>query len=139
MPIQKLTKPGIAPIKQVEMHTKWYPLMKNHPDALILCPQPSFEVTESVRTNKHAKAADKRQVKRKRADIGTSAAPLPLLEGACTALLPLPEGASIASLTLAVLQDPATSFVPLHTNTISVYDNTAKDTEAIAKINVERF
>ena len=74
-------------------------------------------------------------MKRKRADIGTSAAPLPLLEGASTARLPLPEGASIAP-TLAVLQDPATSFVSLDTNTVSVYDNTTKDTDAIAKSNV---
>lgn len=110
--------------------------MKTHTDAHILCPQPSVEVMKSVRIKTSAKAALKRQVKRKRAAIGTSTAPYPLLEGASTAPLTLLGGASTAPLTLVVLQYPAANFVSLDTNIVSVYDNMVKYTEAIVGSSV---
>ena len=92
--IQNLNKPGIAAIKQVEMYTKWLPLIKHQPGSHILCPKPLLAVSEGVRTKKNTKAADKRQVKRKRAAIGNSTTPLPLLKGASTITVSVYDNAS---------------------------------------------
>lgn len=83
-----------------------------------------------LRTKKNTKAADKRQVKWKSTDIGTSIVQLPLIEGDSVAPILLLEW------TLAVLQDLAANFMSLDTHTVSVYNNTAKYIKAIAESNV---
>lgn len=101
-----------------------------------MCPQPPPEVMGSVRTKKNSKVTVKPQVKRKRPTIGTSTAPLPLLECISIAPLLLLEGTIITPLTLGDLRYLAANFVSFDTDIVSVYDNTATYTEATVENNI---
>lgn len=61
--LKVLTPPGLRPIKQVELYSKWAPIMPKWA-ADITCPKPSDEVMKSVRAEKTSKAAAKRKAKR---------------------------------------------------------------------------
>ena len=58
-----LDAPGLRPIKQVELYTKWRPLLPPHA-AAVTCPKPTDEVLNMVRDEKKSKAAAKRVAKK---------------------------------------------------------------------------
>ena len=51
---------GLKPIKQVEMWSKWEPLIGNEEDRDTLCPKPSDEIIAKVKGDKAAKATGKK-------------------------------------------------------------------------------
>ena len=65
--LKVLKAPGLRPIKQVELFTKWAPLLPAE-DALVTCPKPPESVLKLVRDERRVKAATKRVTKRKRKD-----------------------------------------------------------------------
>ena len=87
---ETIAKPGIKPIKQVEMFTKWLPLIEGKPGSEELCPKPSDEVMNMVKKSKNAKAGEKRVAKRKRAlGIAPKITDANVTEGAITVAHPL--------------------------------------------------
>ena len=46
--LEVINKIGIKPIKQVEMFTKWLPLIVGKPGAEILCPLPSDDIMKGL-------------------------------------------------------------------------------------------
>ena len=58
VPLEKI---GLRPIKQVEMWSKWGPLIGTKEDRDALCPKPSDEIIKQVKGDKAAKAAGKKQ------------------------------------------------------------------------------
>ena len=62
--LEKLEPPGLAPIKQVEMYTKWRPLLKPC-NQEITCPRPSEDVIQKVKNEQNAKARNKRGMDKK--------------------------------------------------------------------------
>ena len=89
--LEPVIKPGIKPIKQVEMYTKWLPLILDKPGSDILCPKPSDEVMNSVKQDKNTKAGEKRATKRKRVQEGgpLAIADATAAQGAITVAQPL--------------------------------------------------
>ena len=61
-----LKSPGIRPIKQVELYTKWRTLIPDVNDREETCPRPSDEILESVKKQKNSKAAAKAAAKRRK-------------------------------------------------------------------------
>ena len=52
--LQPLVKPGIKPIKQVRIFTKWLPLCKGKQWYNKICPKPSDEAMKSVKDSNNA-------------------------------------------------------------------------------------
>ena len=87
---ETIAKPGIKPIKQVEMFTKWLPLIEGKPGSEELCPKPSDEVMNMVKKSKNAKAGEKWVAKRKRAlGVAPMITDANVTEGAITVAQPL--------------------------------------------------
>ena len=63
--LEIIKKISIKPIKQVEMFTKWLPLIVGKPGAETLCPLPSDDIMKGVKDDKSANAGQKRAAKRK--------------------------------------------------------------------------
>lgn len=61
-----LKSPGIRPIKQVELYTKWRTLIPDVNDREETCPRPSDEIIESVKKQKNSKAAAKAAAKKRK-------------------------------------------------------------------------
>jgi len=61
-----LKSPGIRPIKQVELYTKWWTLIPDVNDREETCPRPSDEIIESVKKQKNSKAAAKAAAKKRK-------------------------------------------------------------------------
>ncbi len=66
--LSAVTRPGIKPIKQVELYKKWWPFVP-HQSCDQICPRPTDEVLEEVRNEKNSKARD-RTARKKRAGRG---------------------------------------------------------------------
>ena len=60
--LQPLKAPGLRPIKQVELYSKWGPLLPEE-DCLITCPKPKDNIIEMVKKEKATKAAVSRNKK----------------------------------------------------------------------------
>ena len=58
-----LPKPGISAIKQVELYTKWRPLIHNRVACDSICPKPTDDVLKMVKNAKNLKASEKRNTK----------------------------------------------------------------------------
>jgi hypothetical protein len=56
--LSAVTRPGIKPIKQVELYKKWRPFVP-HQFRDQICPRPTDEVLEAVRNEKNSKARDR--------------------------------------------------------------------------------
>ena len=63
-----LNQPGLRPIKQVELYSKWRPLLPKWAQNTT-CPKPSDEVLEVVRKMKRSQTADKRNSKRAKKSV----------------------------------------------------------------------
>ena len=63
--LNTLEAPGLRPIKQVELYSKWGPLLPEK-DRLVTCPKPPDEIVQMVKKEKNTKAAISRKKKKDR-------------------------------------------------------------------------